>query len=366
MIKSISELLPYRLRPLIYTNELFLLEGLEKHSSLPLTILIAADSGIKDYIKTYGFDLGVREQSLGRIPMWLTPKTIRWFFRTADLVLWLADPILDRYWPRPKPHARLPTWTRLDIDLQSPDSIKRGEKKVKRYRNATIKSGYTIEHTKCEFDYIDFIDNMHLPYIKKRHGENALFVIRERLFKDLQLKQKRLFILKSEGRSIGGSVLEYNDFMDRFWHIGIRPNLSTDVSAGVCAALYCFVINNAKERGSKILHLGYCRPFVRDGVFEYKRQFGGHSVGRDPEDYGSIELTIFCKSAGAVRFLTENPMIALRPNKKYALYIFTEGASDEEIEKINTLKDRYCFRENLELYAFDLSTHDNHCWYTSN
>ena len=364
--KTLSKYLNYRLKPLLYMHDLFLLEGTEKNSGLPLTILIAADSGMKDYIKRHGFGSKVTEQSLGEIPMWLTPKIIRPFFKTADLVIWWAHPTLERYWPRPKPLARLPTWTLLEIDLQSPESNKRGKEKFRRYRNATMKSGYRFEHTKRESDYIDFIQNMLIPYIRKRHGENANFQNVEGLLSDLQLEKKSLFLLKSEGRSIGGITLEFNGLMVRFVHIGIRTNFTIDISSTVSSALYYFMINEARERKCTTLNLGHCRPFVQDGVFEYKRVVGAHPAAARLDEAGSMELSIFRKSPGAIQFLSENPMVALEPDGRFALNVFTVGSSDEDIDRINKLKSRYCFNKTLELRAFDLSTHDNYCWYASN
>ncbi len=328
MFRSLPAPLQHRLAPaaaLLRRHEVTLLKGTEKTGGAALAIVVAGKPDLKDFVLRLAFAPGASEEPLGEALGWLGPGRIRARAPAADIVVWHIHRDLESL-PRRGAMLRVPTWVRLQIDLDDRESIKRGKEKYNRIGNALRRAGFGFACGRTQRDFTEFYDRMHLPYVRSRHGNGATVETREEMLGELERGTRKLILVTRDGIRLGGGTMGPFESMGRFWHIGVRDADPALIAAGVADAVYHRVITLSRERGFRSLHLGHSRPFVRDGVFEYKRQFGAHAVGARVESEGSIEITPLRFTPAVVAFLSRNPVIAIETDGKYCFTGFLNGA----------------------------------------
>lgn len=348
------------LRPAVFLlgafrrHELVLLEGPERSGGKPLRIAFAGPADLKEAVLKRAFGGDIEERPLGAIPVWLSSSAIAARAPEADLVVRFVPAHYEGL-PRRGVLARLPAWVRMQIDLQDEACLARGKEKIARMRNKAKRAGFTFALASRDSDFIDFYDRLHAPYVKDRHGDGASLQSREETLAKLKSGAWQLLLVKSGGTTVAAGTVEFDRAAARFWQLGVRDGDAALLEAGAADAVYSFVFDESRARGCATLHLGHSRPFARDGVLEYKRMLGGYVVNSRDERRGSIELSVRRLGPGAADFLTENPLIALDPDRRYRLYGFTRGGREAARERADWWRARYCFKETLGLSVFSLA-----------
>ena len=87
------------------------------------------------------------------------------------------------------------------------------------------------------------------------------------------------------------------------------------VKRGVIAASYYYLIQYSKKSSAKLIDLGSCRPFVNDGLFNYKRKWGT-KIGKSENEFSEIYSFKQCSNNKGIKsFLINNPFIYLEKNR---------------------------------------------------
>jgi hypothetical protein len=188
------------------------------------------------------------------------------------------------------------------------DTVRLGFSKKKRQtaNDFPAKFGldYRISHSMEDFDL--FYDRMYVPHIRRRYGLLADIDDREdmrRVFGSGLL----LFVL-SDGKPVAGalSVVSNNQLM--FRRTGVLDGDESHVRGGAQTALYYFQLRHAVDQGFDALDTMKSAPFLNDGVFLHKADWGARSV-RDEEAERAVFLVPLAGNELLARFFSINPMI---------------------------------------------------------
>lgn len=335
------------------SHELVLLEGAGRAGGLPLRVLCTDAAALKDYLLRRLFRDGARETRLGKVPTWAPAERARSLAPEADLLFWYVRPALAGL-AREGALARLPAWIPVHLDLKSPECLARGKEKLTRSGNALRKAGFTLDVTRDEGDFAEFYERSFLPYVRSRHGENAVVQTREETMAGRARAGWELLALRRDGVIAAGATVEFSGERARFWQMGVRDGSAELLAEGVSDFVYHHMLTACRERGVAVLNLGSCRPFAQDGVLEYKRRFGAYVAQGGSEGRGYFDLHLLRPSAAALDCLAANPVVAVEPDGSHRLHGFARGTADEVRACEQRWRDRYCFSGSLDLTVVTL------------
>ena len=155
---------------------------------------------------------------------------------------------------------------------------------------------------------------MYIPYISWKFGDTGVYANFYTIKHLFERGSKLLFIKFNDEYLFGGLFLKDKDKIFASY-AGVMEGKFDCVQKGVITASYHYLIQKAKESGADIVDFGYCRPFVNDGVFIYKRKWGT-KIEKARIDSAEIFSFKACNnSKGITNFLTKNPFVSLDKNR---------------------------------------------------
>jgi hypothetical protein len=119
---------------------------------------------------------------------------------------------------------------------------------------------------------------LYVPYIRKRFQDAKL--LKKVFFVKSLGKTTELCLLKKDDRIVAGCLFDHVG--DRYILLILGVIDETSVKEGAISALYYYGIRRGLEKKAHYFDFGLSRPFIFDGVFTYKRRWGG-AIERDPE-----------------------------------------------------------------------------------
>ncbi len=288
---------------------------LYQYESDTMKIVYAGYSSIKkNYYARLLLDRNNHHTFLGRRWFWEIPDLIK--SCNHDIVIAEISRITFNHFQKCNGYI-LPIWVIMKININRPMSeISKGsvsdfsdvKRKIRKY-NLT----YEILTDKGNFNY--FKDKFYLPYITKRHGEEALI-------EDLNIIWKSsptpfLMAIKENKMVVGMSLVKKSGDFLFLLRLGLLDGNEEYLHHGVIGAIYYFSIIEGKKMGCQYLDIGGTRPFLTDGLTKYKMGLGaefvtGVSIEGEYHWFGVNE-----QSVSAREFLRNNPF--LHVNKDYHL-----------------------------------------------
>jgi hypothetical protein len=115
------------------------------------------------------------------------------------------------------------------------------------------------------------------------------------------------------------------------WSLGVRDDGVDHIQEGIAPALYHFSFKHLSGRGFARVNLGSCRPFLRDGVLNFKRKM---SQSLKHAHWDGIAMKITSLTPGVKSFLLKNPFIFLTEGRMHGAIFVEEKLSLEKIQKI--------------------------------
>lgn len=212
------------------------------------------------------------------------------------------------------------------LDISDPwDTILARMSRSKRKRIRRIqKLGYTFEVTNDIEKLRSFYYEMYVPRILKRHEKSAKVICLaecERLF-----RSGGLLLVKSNGEYISGAIYVPRGNELYIPTLGISK-IDQHLTEGGHVTLY-FLILWAKQQGFKKIDYSICKPFLTDGIFCYKKEWGMKIrpyKGQDAE----IFAIRFCNFGCGVRdFLLDNPFIYMDGEHLKGLVVLDSDIKD--------------------------------------
>jgi len=199
------------------------------------------------------------------------------------------------------------------------------------------RSGLSYEVTKDPRAFDDFYYHMYVPHISKTHGDTAVVMRYGPKRKDFE--KCELLVVRRGGESISGVLLVYSDDGPRLWSLGIRDGDGGLMRDGGTAALFYFGCQYLSEKGFKKVHMGFSRPFMRDGVLRFKKKWGIRLTDSDPV---GVVLQANFTSAGVRAFLLNNPFIYVEHGSLKGA-VFLEKLPESKNESLTSLLKDYEF-----------------------
>ena len=337
-----------RLRP--HKLPLCRYEGTAKGGDQPLTLLLGGEGLNHNYFLDLAFNGEPRKTDLGRVRLMDVFQANRKMEKDAPMVVLETNQSLHD-WRNDGGWFFIPAWVTSEVALPIPekclrhDSIKTTFRKIRKH-------GYEYEVTRDEERFIDFYNNMHLPYITKEFGNRAkLDSFAE---KRGQCELFDLVLLRKASQPdlfIAGFLIIYEPAGARVWSVGVRDGNMEHVQEGVLAALYIFSFEHLVKNGHKRTSMGSSRPCLRDGVLKFKRKMAHKII---TSQWSGFSLRIFALTPGTKAFLLNNPFIFRQKERLYGA-VFTESAlTAESVAQLD--KDHYHLGlTRLLLYSFNES-----------
>jgi hypothetical protein len=308
--------------------ELWIVEGEERSSHLPLKVLCGLRGETKNYLLKLIFGDRYRQGCLGRFWLWKVLRAVPPEAADCSLVVvWTCGSHLKRF-ARTGDWFLLPEWVQGEMDLpRDAAATRRLRGNLQRVRQ----HGFQYEVTRDGQQFDDFYRNMYVPYTCKMFGDCAYVYSHRQLRRIFRCCD--LLLVEQDKQTVGGVLLDYRYAKPRMRVLGIRDADRNHVKNGAVCAIYEFSSQYLQGQGHKKVQLGWSRPFLRDGVLEFKRKWSQVIVGGR---YWGFGLRVASPTPAVRSFLRENPFILTRDGRLHAACFVDADATiaDDEIERI--------------------------------
>lgn len=323
--------------------ELCYVEGKERNSGLPLAVLCGLRRETKNYVLGQIFAHGYRQQPLGRYWLWRVVKAIPAGASDCSMILyWTCESHLKRF-ASPVEWFLIPDWVYGVVSLpRDAEALHKVNGDIRRIRSRKLT--YEITHNPKKFE--DFYHNMHVPYISKTFGDSAYVLPKKAMLAEFRYGD--LILIKQEERSIAGQLIWYCDDGPFLESMGIRDGDREHVKNGASCALYHYAMQYLEEKGFPKVIVGWSRPFLHDGVLQFKRKWS--QVITDSRTWG-FGLKILADEPATRSFLRKNPFIHNRDGRLHAA-VFVDSDTAMEAPLVDQLVKDYFHAglDGLEIY----------------
>ncbi len=297
----------------------------------PLAILCSAASQNKNYFFRLAFGGIPRETALGRVKL-------RDLFRQDlatkhDCSLVVVETNRSHYdWLQQDGWFFIPAWVNGEVNLPIPEEFMKRES-VKSDLRVIRRSGFAYAVTHDEARLRDYYQQMHLPFVRKNYGEEALLVAYDEQRKKCQAFDLLLVHKPSQpGHDLAGTLILYDHGCPRLWSVGVRADGTDHVREGILAAMYHFSFQHLCARGETRLNLGSSRALLRDGVLNFKRKMSQAITG---SSWQGFALKIAALTPATKKFLLENPFIFAVGDQFHGAVFVADALSVERLQQMD-------------------------------
>lgn len=325
--------------------ELWRVEGEERTSGLPLSILCAAAGTSRNYVLDLIFKEPYRQRRLGRFWLWNLAEAVGKAGADCSLIVVDTDHSHLKF-ANSDSWYLVPLWLFGEADL--PYDAHVNSKRKSELRRRIRRQGYQFEVTRDPERFEDFYYNMYVPYIKETHGHCA----QVESYKGLRelFRQSDLLLLKNQDGFIAGTLMRYSGAGPHLWESGIRDGNRQYVQDGAAAALYHFCLEYLHGKGYRKVFFGWSRAFLRDGVLQFKKSLAQRID--DSYDNG-FALRVLSYTPAVKAFLVGNPFIYKRQGRLYAA-VFVDGNGPLRAEEMKQIDKEYSHPGLVKLHIYRL------------
>lgn len=198
-------------------------------------------------------------------------------------------------------------------------------RKISRYEYSYLLS----RKNRGEFD--EFYWNMYNPYVRKRFHEAAYVEHYVTLSCSYRRSGGILFVTR-QSQPVSGILFQTKRKTVKALALGIYKGRSDIIrDFGGQAALF-FLIKWAKMHGFEKLDYGPTLPFLKDGIFTYKKEWGMSMENMVDRYFCSLKINRV--TLGALSFLQQNPFVYLDKGVLKALVFTDHKLKETEIARI--------------------------------
>ena len=283
---------------------LWLVEGEEQNSHLPLCVLCGLRQETKNYMLHQIFGDHYRQRYLGRYWLWNLARAIPATCGDCSLILVrTCAPHLKRF-ARARDWFLIPEWVLGEVSLpRDAAATRKVERDLRKIRRRGL--GFELANDLPAFE--DFYHNMYLPFATKTYGDCAYLVPYKYLRKIFPCSD--LLLITKDGVSIAGQFIIYNQPGPCLLILGIRDADRAHVKDGASDAVYHYGLQFLEQKGFTAAWVGWTRPFLRDGVLKFKRKWSQTIAGGR---FWGVGLRVVSLTAAVKSFLGNNPFIFRR------------------------------------------------------
>ena len=284
----------------------------------PLTVTFVGSEFARPRLETLLFVDKPEEENRGRIPVWRCGEQVERF--STDLVIVGAARHLVRSLPG-RHSIVLPEFIHHIVDVRGDwqDVCNRFHKTIRKNELRLIhKYGYEYELSHDHQDFGEFYDQMYLPSMYTRHGELASPMSIGAAFQ--YFRHGWLFKVKREGIWVSGVVCDPQLHTLNYRIVGTRnADLELMRQGALSATLYA-ASHWANQHGYETVNLLGTDPYLRLGLFQYKRKWGAR-VSIPATLHRQIWIGVQRITPAVSQFLKENPFVIEENGKLQGLVI---------------------------------------------
>ncbi|MFM2293688.1 MAG: hypothetical protein RLZZ350_101 [Verrucomicrobiota bacterium] len=331
---------------------LFRIVGVEPHSQLSLTLLCGVQRQNKSFLLGLAFAGLPAEQLIGKADLKFVLQTSVAQETDASLLMLTADQ------PRPEWAGGngwffIPGWVNGEIALPLPDRVAKSEK-VKSDRRRIRRQQYEVEIKRGAKAHRDYYRTMHLPFVRRAHGDAAMLDPLAELRPLFTPHELLLLRKRGESEPVAGAMLLHERGVPRLSTFGVRDGDLQLARDGAICALYHFCLAHLTAQNFPRVHTGRARPFLRDGVLNYKRKWGNRITGSFWHWFApGFALKILALTPATKSFLQHNPFICETAGELHGV-VFTDALRPLRSEIIAQLAKDFFYPglDKLVIYCF--------------
>lgn len=342
----------------LFRFDVWAFDGRERSTGAALAFAYAGDEPHANHLARAALADGYRARRLGRFWAWEAERKILAAGPGCAFVAYEWTEAKRRTAGRfiGETSFRVPLWLRVEIDLEEVAGGNAGPRvktKQRNMRRCIRNFGLEPELSTHLEDLREFYERMHLPYIRKRHGEASVIRDYAELEKRFRSHGELVFACRS-GVRLGGVIIDDKDGVAKGLLLGILDGNEEYLRMGVSDAVFCFQMERMRRRGFRRAGLGHSRAFLGDGALQYKRKLGGRLCGELDSGYFSFR---FLRRTPAVEaFLRANPFVTTEEGGPLRGAVFAAGRSSAFTGEDWKAIESSAFCEGLDgidLYADD-------------
>ena len=199
------------------------------------------------------------------------------------------------------------------------------------------KQGITRRIVDSEECFREFYDDYYLPFARKRFGDAADLATGSDFLR--RCRDGSVMQVAHGDEVIAYALLEADRGALRCAFLGVSGRIAGEQHKIVFNALYYFSILHGFENGFRAVDYMYSRPLLNDGVYRFKRMWGGYVCGF-PESMDRILVKPMNLGAPVIGIFSNNHFISLKDGKFVATVACRDGElSPPFIERV--MKDGY-------------------------
>jgi hypothetical protein len=304
----------------------------------PLTVTFAGLEYTKPYLTEILFVEKPVERKAGRILFWRCDELAA--LSSDDIVIVAAAKHLIGRLPRQNAIV-LPQLVDHIIDTQGGwEDIKSNFHKGVRRQELRLarKYDYQCEISYDSRDFAAFYSDMYLPTMKSRHGALASLMPINEAYQYFQ--HGFLLFVTRNGRRVCGSVCHVEQDTLHGIILGVINADEQMMKEGALGALSIFSIRWANQQGYKAVNFLGSVPYLKSGVFQSKRKWGG-TINIPPHSHRRIWIKINRNTPAVSQFLRENPFVMVDDHEKLHGLIMVDDAESITPEIEGQLQERY-------------------------
>jgi len=331
--------------------DVWIISGVDLHIEQSFKIFYSGQPKNKYYLGELAFGDSYNEQFIGRMWIWTLTFMVLKNRRDYAFMFFETRESLCRFFNHKNIYS-VPDWVNAEIDL-SMDMESRA--KLNRTAKSNVnkvkknKLEYELSREISHFDH--FYKNMYLPYIDKKYHKQAVF----RKYEEMRnsFHNGELLFIRKNGSYIAGVLIDYAMMhgIPRITQLGVLDGNTEYVAIGAINALYYYIMEYLKKQGHKKFYVGWSRPFLNDGVLNFKKNWGCKISLESKRIFFFIPL---CMNKFTKSFLINNPFINVKQKSPVGT-VFVDSAQlgcDFNLEK---LKKKYFLNGLTNVMVSDLS-----------
>ncbi len=278
-------------------------------------IIYAGYSSIKkNYYVNLMLDGNNHHTFLGRRLFWEIPNLLK--SNNLDMIVSEISPITLNHFLKCNGYL-VPEWITMKINIDRPMSeiCNRHVSDFSDVIRKIRKHKLTYEILKEKESFEHFYNKFYLPYIAKRHGEEAWI-------EDLNVMWSSspspfLIAIKEDGVIVAEAIIKKSEESLFLLRLGLLDGIDEYRRHGAIGAIYYFSILEAQKMGCRVMNVGGTRPFLTDGLTKYKIGLGAEIVSDYNIKKNYLWLGVNEHSIVAKEFILNNPFMHL--NKDFSL-----------------------------------------------
>ncbi len=233
-------------------------------------------------------------------------------------------------------------WVHQLLPLSSSADVanERLDKKLRETGKRVRKAGFDYRTSTDLRDFDTFYYDMYLPTAHKQFGDLAIIEPYEEL-KSVFLEGKGILIVVMEnGLPVAGSLRFFQDKALVGYRLGVLHGDRDYIKRGAESAVYYFGIHFAMENSCDLVDIMYSRPFLEDGVYRHKREWGA-TVSHYDESRTWVFFFILDSGDKTALLFEKNPMIIHTKKGLMGLLGIADAAGPSPEKREELIKKHY-------------------------